>query len=115
MAKDKIIESVNQYYSDKIKTHGATPQGVDWNGAESQELRFKNLLKIVLSPEEKFSILDYGCGYGAMFEYMRDYLHYADPLPLFDYCKRNISKYVVLQHDYPLYEFSLLIRKEVVP
>ena len=45
-------------------------------------------------------------------EYMRDYLYYADPLFLFDYCKRNFSKNVALLHDYGLYEFSILVRKE---
>ena len=46
-------------------------------------------------------------------EYMRDYLYYADPLILFDYCKKNFSKYVVLKHDYPLYEFTIIVRKDV--
>ena len=44
-------------------------------------------------------------------EFMRDYLYYANPLDLFDYCKKNFSKQVALLHDYNLYEFTLLIRK----
>jgi hypothetical protein len=44
-------------------------------------------------------------------EYMRNDLYYADPLSLFDYCKRNFSKYVALLHDYPLYEFTILVKK----
>ena len=43
--------------------------------------------------------------------YMKDYLHYSDPLELFDYCKRNISNKVLLLHDYPLYEFTIIVRK----
>ncbi len=42
---------------------------------------------------------------------MRENLYYADPLVLFDHCKRTYSKYVALLHDYPLYEFTMLVRK----
>ena len=45
-------------------------------------------------------------------EYKKDYLYYADPLVLFDYCKRNFSKNVALLHDYNLYDFTILVRKE---
>lgn len=207
MENKKILDEVNAYYTDKIKTNGPTPQGVDWNGVESQNLRFE-VLSGVVPAGEKFSILDYGCGYGGMYdyyknhyhdfhfhgfdiseemirharqlhgegehlgwysdpsalpvvdyvvasgifnvrlknsdqewieyitatlgkinqialrgfsfniltsysdkEYMRDYLYYADPLYLFDYCKKNFSKFVALRHDYPLYEFTIIVRK----
>jgi len=40
-------------------------------------------------------------------EFMRDDLFYADPLFLFDYCKRNFSRFVAILHDYPLYEGSV--------
>jgi SAM-dependent methyltransferase len=44
----------------------------------------------------------------------RDTLFYADPLELFDHCRRRFSARVALLHDYPLYEFTLLVRKEAV-
>jgi len=44
-------------------------------------------------------------------EFMQDYLYYADPSFLFDYCKKNFSKNVALLHDYNLYEFTILVRK----
>jgi SAM-dependent methyltransferase len=65
-----IIDYVAEYYSTKVETHGATPQGVDWNGSESQDLRFQQLLKVCAEISTPFSVLDYGCGYGAMFDYM---------------------------------------------
>lgn len=204
--ENKIINEVNKYYTDKIRQHGATPAGVDWNSTESQEIRFGQLLKIV-DVNSSFSILDYGCGFGSLFtfmqdkykdfkftgfdisdemlaaakkesrsetakwinklepghkfdfvvasgifnvrqqfddekwlayiyetldtinsvttkgfsvnlltsysdkEYMKDYLYYADPMKLFDHCKKNYSKKVAILHDYPLYEFTLLVRK----
>ena len=42
---------------------------------------------------------------------MRRDLYYADPLILFDYCKKNFSKNIALLHDYNLYEFTMLIKK----
>ncbi len=45
-------------------------------------------------------------------DYKRKHLFYADPLFFFDYCKRNFSKYVSLIHDYPLYEFTILVYKK---
>lgn len=204
----KILDEVNSYYSEKILKNGATPQGVDWNSAESQTLRFKQLTDVIQGTDA-FSLLDFGCGYGSLYEYllnqnfpdfnytgfdiseemiaesrrlfasqpntnwltnlpdehqsdyviasgifnvrlnnsneawlqyiidtlqqmnrharkgfsfniltsysdkeyMKDYLYYADPLFFFDYCKTHFSKYVALKHDYPLYEFSIIVRK----
>jgi SAM-dependent methyltransferase len=205
----KILENINHYYTDKIKIYGATPKGVDWNGEESQFIRFEQLSKII--NKDIFSINDIGCGYGKYFEYlqnrflnfnyygfdlsqemiknakslysnkgggfmqvdnlkniekadysvasgifsvkmehnesewlsyilatleemneksikgfsfnmltkysekeyMRDNLYYADPLFIFDYCKRNFSKQVALLHDYGLYEFTILVKKNI--
>jgi len=45
-------------------------------------------------------------------EKRRTDLHYADPLALFDYCKRRFSPRVALLHDYPLWEFTILVRRE---
>jgi SAM-dependent methyltransferase len=43
---------------------------------------------------------------------MRDYLYYADPCTLFDLCKRRYSRHIALLHDYGLYEFTILVRKQ---
>ncbi len=39
-------------------------------------------------------------------------LYYADPCFLFDYCKKHFSKNVALLHDYKIFDFTLLVRKE---
>ena len=44
---------------------------------------------------------------------MRDYLYYADPCKFFDLCKRKYSRHVSLIHDYGLYEFTILVRKQL--
>lgn len=202
-----ILAEVAGYYSSKLAEHGETPRGVDWNGEESQLVRFEQLSKVIDLPGG-FSINDLGCGYGALCDFlsaryhdvtfngcdvsaamiqaaqkrhaslpnarftvtsspdqtadfgiasgifnvrlgrsdaewldylgqtldildssssrgfafncltsysdadrMRDYLYYADPCLLFDLCKRRYSRHVALLHDYGLYEFTILIRK----
>jgi len=42
---------------------------------------------------------------------MRSDLYYADPLYIFDFCRKKFSRHVALLHDYPLYEFTILVRK----
>lgn len=63
------LSDIANYYSAKLSEYGETPHGVDWNGEESQKLRFKQLCKIVnaLGP---FSVNDLGCGYGAFYDFL---------------------------------------------
>lgn len=44
-------------------------------------------------------------------EWQEPHLFYGDPLFWFDHCKRNYSRQVALLHDYPLYEWTILVRK----
>jgi hypothetical protein len=44
-------------------------------------------------------------------EYIQPYLYYADPLFLFDFCKRKFSKNVALLHDYFQYDFTIIVRR----
>lgn len=65
-----ILKEVASYYARKLSEHGATPRGVDWNGEAGQELRFEQLNKLV-DVTGPFSVNDIGCGYGAMFDFLR--------------------------------------------
>lgn len=60
---------VRSYYSGKIERHGATPLGVDWPNTVSQHLRFVQLLKLC-DFTKPFSLTDFGCGYGALLEFL---------------------------------------------
>ena len=206
---DSLLQPVADYYSDKVKAHGATPRGVDWNGVEGQQLRFDTLLQILPPRPQGVTLDDYGCGYGALLDHLgrthregvdylgldvsaamiaearlrhpaamarfhhgsasprradfavasgifnvrleapdgaweqhllatldalhagttrgfafncltsysdpakrQAYLYYGDPGHYFDLCKRRYSRNVALLHDYGLYEFTLLVRKD---
>jgi SAM-dependent methyltransferase len=210
MSLEDVQKKLNKYFADKLETHGATAKGVDYNGEEAQQIRFAELIRII-RPKTSFTIIDYGCGYGAMFDYLlragfdfeyygvdlieqmvaagrekhgghanahftteekevpvADYLvaagifnikldaeasdwqnfvckslvrmnglcsigfsfnmltkysdpdrmkerpdlYYADPLYFFDFCKQNFSRNVALLHDYGLYDFTILVRKD---
>lgn len=45
-------------------------------------------------------------------EYRKEHLFYADPLFFFNHCKRNFARNVSLLHDYHLFEFTLLVKKQ---
>ena len=70
------VEQVKSFFGKRIEQHGASPRGVGWNSDESQNTRFDQLLKIIKA--SSFSILDYGCGYGALADYMEQKGLHAD-------------------------------------
>lgn len=203
-----LLQTVERYYTERLRTFGTTARGVDWNDEESQQLRFDRLLQILGGESPDDVLLDLGCGYGALLETIRgrglglayrgvdlspdmiaaarsrhaadaratfsedaahlgsatyaiasgifnvklqhgtpvwhdyvlttlqalhaasrrgfafnmlstysdverrkDTLYYADPREIFDVCKQRFSPQVALLHDYPLYEFTVLVRK----
>lgn len=208
-AEREIHRDVASYYSKKLREHGPTARGVDWNSEATQSLRFDELLRVA-DGSDKISLNEIGCGYGALVDHLsdrrtrldycgvdisedmigaararhaqndlikfalgttpdraRDYcvasgifnvrlntpdaewlscflatldimheygtrgfafnaltrysdadkmrkdLYYANPSQLFDHCKRRYSQNVALLHDYGLYEFTILVRKNV--
>ncbi len=68
-SSSEILCEVAEYYTSKLAEHGETPRGVDWNGNESQELRFEQLCKLI-DTSSPFSINDLGCGYGALYDFL---------------------------------------------
>lgn len=69
MTPSGLLSKVRDYYSARLATHGPTPRGVDWNSAESQQIRFAALLRLC-DKEGSFRLGDYGCGYGALYDYL---------------------------------------------
>lgn len=69
MTRTRLVETAAKYYAAKLARHGATPAGVDWNSEQSQQLRFDQFMRLVSDPE--VSVCDYGCGYGALLEFLR--------------------------------------------
>lgn len=110
--ESEIRKEVANYYTEKVKTHGTSPQGVDWNGKESQFLRFEQLCKLIPKNNCAFTILDYGCGYGALVEYLNE--EFSD----FSYIGFDISEEMIKQANKTyLYDHVSFIgdREKLVP
>jgi len=64
---EDLRADVARYFAGRLREHGMTPRGVDWNSDAAQLVRFDQLLRVV-DPSGPFSLNDYGCGYGALLE-----------------------------------------------
>ncbi len=210
MSQSDHLEPIRRFFGEKFASHGATPHGLDWPSQSAMDIRFEQILK-VCDTSQPFTLIDFGCGYGAMLEYLKtkkiqcdyygydivpdmveeakrtfgmmphchftndaatlpvcDYvvesgifnvrlnaneqewtehilatlhhfdhlcrrgfafnmltsysdreyiqnrpdLYYADPCFFFDYCKKHFSRNIALLHDYVIYDFTILVRKD---
>lgn len=73
--KQDILHDLQSYFTERVESYGANYRAVDWNSETRQELCFGQLMKICEDPvtgaiAEDFSLIDYGCGYGALVNYL---------------------------------------------
>ncbi len=63
---------IAHFYEACLDKHGATPQGVDWPNQADNEKRFEVMLNLMCREAKNatISLLDLGCGYGAMADYL---------------------------------------------
>jgi len=69
---EAIFSLIQSYFSSSLGRHGPTAQGVDWKSEQAQFLRFEQLTKILPSGNTDISLLDFGCGYGGLFSFLRN-------------------------------------------
>jgi SAM-dependent methyltransferase len=69
-AASVALSEVAAYYASKLKAHGSTPRGVDWNGTESHETRHRQFLRL-LEANSNASVIDLGCGFGDFLRFLR--------------------------------------------
>mgnify|MGYP003312707508 CR=1 FL=1 len=84
-----------------IDNNNNTPKGVFWNSKLSQDLRLNIILDKILqnSKSDKFSIADIGCGYGRLYEIIRErkldgkvqYHGFDINQKIISFCKNNID------------------------
>ncbi|WP_156382187.1 MULTISPECIES: class I SAM-dependent methyltransferase [unclassified Aureimonas] len=72
----EMLSKVAAYYAGRLAEHGATPQGVDWNGQVGQDLRHQQFLRMIEDPSA--SVVDLGCGFGDFLRFLRDRGHSGD-------------------------------------
>ena len=63
---------INQAYQTRLKQRGNNAEGVFWRNQSTQIARFEALLEITkkASPNLQTTIVDIGCGYGAMLDFI---------------------------------------------
>jgi SAM-dependent methyltransferase len=76
VSHDVLRGRTRDYYEAKLLAHGRTPAGADWNSQASQDLRFRQLERL-WDEDADASLLDYGCGYGALAAYARERGHHG--------------------------------------
>ncbi len=91
MTIDNALNSLRSFFDEKAKTHGAVFQSVDWNSLERQEVVFKQLLNIWINEEESASVLDFGCGYGALLDFMKSENYKLSEYVGYDFSKNMID------------------------
>jgi SAM-dependent methyltransferase len=70
VAESEILSEVAAYYASKLEAYGSTPQGVDWNGTDSHEMRHRQFLRL-LDGSLDASVIDLGCGFGDFLRFLR--------------------------------------------
>ncbi len=91
--------SIKSAYTRRFKEKGAKAEGVFWASQVSQKARFEQVLADMKAERgsTRFSLADIGCGYGALFDYIRstpawqkiDYYGVDITPEMVSYCKRE--------------------------
>ena len=91
--------SIKSAYTRRFKERGAQAEGVFWASRISQTARFEQVLTDMKAEigSRSFSLADIGCGYGALFDYIRctsdwhqiDYSGVDITPEMVRYCKRK--------------------------
>jgi SAM-dependent methyltransferase len=69
MSPERRFSQIKAFFDQTLDTHGPTPRGVDYNSLDALHRRYEQLLK-VCNLTQPFTLIDYGCGYGAMAGFM---------------------------------------------
>ena len=69
-----LNKQISNIYNKRFDTFNNTPKGVFWNSKLSQDLRLNIILDKILknTKSEEFSIADIGCGYGRLYEIIKE-------------------------------------------
>ena len=69
-----INNQINKIYLKNYKKNGTTPKSMFWNSSFNQTKRFEELIDFLFVIEgitKKISISDVGCGYGALYKFLK--------------------------------------------
>ena len=94
-----LNKQISNIYNKRFDNFNNTPKGVFWNSKLSQDLRLNIILDKILqnTKSDEFSIADIGCGYGRLYEIIRErkldekvqYQGFDINQKLISFCKNN--------------------------
>jgi SAM-dependent methyltransferase len=67
----RVVGAGARHYDALLRRHGPGPLGVGWNSEHAQRARFENLARVLDRAPTGCTILDYGCGTGALLDWLR--------------------------------------------
>ena len=98
------LNSIERLYSENITKYGIDSRSVGWNTEDSQKLRFKMLLNLIEEKNMDFSINELGCGYGELYNYLKqnnfavkEFKGYDISKPMLDHCKVYLKNAIDLK------------------
>ncbi len=68
----KVRELLKKHYAQTFQEHGASSKGVDWKSPEAATIRHNLLLNLLDTEQDQYSVLDVGCGYGALLDIFKE-------------------------------------------
>ena len=96
-----LNKQISNIYNKRFDNYNNTPKGVFWNSKLSQDLRLNIILDKILqnAKSDEFSIADIGCGYGRLYEIIRErkldrkvqYHGFDINQKIISFCKNNID------------------------
>ena len=103
MGKESYMNII-RHYEDCLEKHGDSHLGVDWPNKEDADKRYGVMLDLIKEKNEPVSLLDFGCGAGHLYEYIR-----RNEIGGIDYSGLDISeKFIGLcKEKYPEVHFIL--------
>ena len=94
-----LNKQISNIYNKRFDNFNNTPKGVFWNSKLSQDLRLNIILDKILqnAKSDEFSIADIGCGYGRLYEIIKErnldnkfqYYGFDINQNLINFCKNN--------------------------
>lgn len=114
-AKTYINSDKAEYYKEsKIVTKAdyTITSGIFNVKFEEHKHNWENHIKDTL--KNMFENSNIGISFNLLTKYVdfeAENLYYADPLYYFDFCKKELSRYVNLIHDYKLYEWTIVVKR----
>jgi len=90
-------KQIASHYEEKFDQFGATPKGLDWDNQENLNKRYEVMSELYSIKENswntnKITLLDFGCGFGGFYEWLKNHQHFKPDYTGIDINENLINK-----------------------